>query len=65
MKKHRLNLSDLYYIGRRLSKDHLKILIFDDERFTTLWFSLRGLIDGVRGKTGPMDAEHFAVCEKK
>jgi len=54
LKKHSFRLSDIQWMGRRLCRDHLKILIFDDERFATLWFSLRGLIDGLRGKVGPM-----------
>lgn len=53
MKKRSFSLSDLYWISRRLCKDHVKILLFDEERFSTLWFSLMGLLDGLRGKVGP------------
>jgi len=35
-------------------EDHMKILLFDAQRFRILWFSLRGLIDGLRGKVGPI-----------
>jgi rhamnosyltransferase len=38
-------------------KDHLKILLFDEDRFGSLWFSLRGLVDGLKGKVGPLDSE--------
>lgn len=56
IKRHSLSRTDIGWIIRRHWKDHLKILIFDENRFTVLWFSLRGLIDGLRGKLGPLDA---------
>ena len=37
-------------------QDHLKILVFDEERFGVLWFSLRGLLDGLGGKVGAMSS---------
>jgi rhamnosyltransferase len=55
LRHHPLSLSDIGWIGRRLWKDHLKILVFDEERFATLWYSLRGLIDGLRGKVGRLN----------
>jgi rhamnosyltransferase len=56
MKKRLLSRSDLRVLIRRLWIDHRNILLFDEERFSVLWFSLRGLIDGIRGKVGPMDS---------
>jgi len=38
-------------------KDHFKILLFDEDKFASLWFSLRGLVDGLKGKVGPLDSE--------
>jgi|SRR5579871_233717 len=55
IKKYSFSWIELYWIGRRLCLDHLKILVFDDERFATLWCSFKGLMDGLRGKVGPMD----------
>jgi hypothetical protein len=40
----------------RLWKDHVNILLFDEGRFGVLWFSLRGLVDGMRGKVGAMNS---------
>ncbi len=40
------------WILRRLWMDHVKILLFDQDRFTLLWFSLRGFVDGLRGRVG-------------
>lgn len=54
MKKHRLSRSDIKVLIRRLWTDHVNILLFDEERWSVLWFSFRGLIDGIRGKVGPI-----------
>ena len=54
MKKHSQSLKYIYWMVRRTCKDHVKILLFDAERFSVLWFSLRGLIDGLKGKVGPL-----------
>jgi rhamnosyltransferase len=54
MKKHDLSRSSIYWMVRRLCKDHAKILLFDHERFSVLWFSLKGLLDGLRGRFGPL-----------
>jgi rhamnosyltransferase len=56
MKKLRLSRSEFRELINRLWTDHVNVLLFDEERFATLWFSLRGLIDGLRGKVGPMDS---------
>lgn len=58
MKKHRLSRSDIKVLIRRLWTDHVNILLFDEERWSVLWFSFRGLIDGLRGKVGPLDSEN-------
>lgn len=64
MKRHPLSLADIYWMVRRNCKDHVKILLFDKERFSTLWFSLRGLIDGLRGKVGPLECGSDAATVK-
>jgi rhamnosyltransferase len=55
MKKHDLTFTYISWMVRRTCKDHVKILLFDEERFSVLWFSLRGLIDGLKGKVGPLN----------
>lgn len=52
MKRLRPSRSDLHALVLRLCRDHRNILLFDKNRFEVLWFSLRGLIDGLRGKVG-------------
>ncbi len=52
----RLSREDIRCLIERLWVDHVNVILFDDERFGVLWFSLRGLIDGLRGKFGPMDS---------
>ncbi|MGA2753421.1 MAG: glycosyltransferase [Terracidiphilus sp.] len=47
---------DIRVLIHRLWTDHVNILLFDKERFGVLWFSFRGLIDGLRGKVGPMNS---------
>lgn len=47
--------SDIKVLIHRLWTDHVNILLFDKGRFGVLWLSFRGLIDGLRGKVGPMD----------
>ena len=56
IKKLPVSRSDLRVLIRRLWIDHRNILLFDEERFSVLWFSLGGLIDGIRGKVGPLDS---------
>jgi rhamnosyltransferase len=56
MRKYPMSFSDFCLVVRRNCKDHVKILVFSEERFSTLWYSLRGLIDGLRGKIGPMNS---------
>jgi rhamnosyltransferase len=56
IKRHDMSLSDVYWLVRRLCKDHLKILVFDRGRIVLLWYSLRGLMDGLRGKVGPLNS---------
>ena len=56
MKRHPLSLADVYWMVCRNCKDHVKILLFDEERLSTLWFSLKGLMDGLRGKVGPLNS---------
>jgi rhamnosyltransferase len=53
MKRHfPLKSSITRWILRRLLMDHVKILLFDRERFVLFWFSLRGFVDGLRGRVG-------------
>ena len=62
MKKYRpLNPSITRWILHRLYKDHVKILLFDHHRFSLLWFSLRGLVDGLRGRVGPLSFGNSAA----
>jgi rhamnosyltransferase len=56
MKKHDLSPSYKYLMVRRLAKDHVKILLYDRERFSVLWFSLKGLMDGFRGRFGELSS---------
>ena len=56
MKKHDLSPSYTYPMVRRICKDHVKILLYDKERFSVLWFSLKGLIDAFRGRFGPLNS---------
>jgi rhamnosyltransferase len=56
MKKHALRPSYTYQIVCRLCNDHVKILLYDRERFSVLWFSLRGLMDALRGRFGALDS---------
>jgi len=56
LKKLRPSRHDFTVLIGRLWKDHVNILLFDEDRFPVLWFSLRGLLDGIRGKVGPMNA---------
>ncbi len=58
LKKHTMSTSDYYGMARRHLKDHAKILLFDSERFSVLWYSLKGFIDGLRGKVGPLQSPH-------
>jgi rhamnosyltransferase len=51
-----VNRGDIRVLTHRLWTDHVNILLFDKERFGVLWFSFRGLIDGLRGKVGPMNS---------
>ncbi len=51
-----LSREDIRYLIERLWVDHVNVVLFDDERFSVLWFSLKGLIDGLRGKFGPLDS---------
>lgn len=52
----RLSRADIEWLVLRFWMDHWNIVLFDKERFSVLWFSLRGLLDGLRGKVGPMDS---------
>ena len=54
MKKRLLSRSDFQVLIRRLWIDQRNILLFDRERLPVLWFSLKGLADGLRGKVGPL-----------
>ena len=55
LKKLRPSVHDFAVAANRLCKDHMNILLFEKDRLPVLWFSLRGLIDGIRGKVGPLD----------
>jgi rhamnosyltransferase len=52
LKKLRPCLHDFAQAATRLRRDHVNILLFDRDRLPVLWFSLRGLVDGIRGKVG-------------
>lgn len=55
-RKFPVSLGGVRVLVGRLWKDHVNILLFDNKRFAVLWFSLRGLIDGLRGKVGQLDS---------
>jgi Predicted glycosyltransferases len=50
-----LSPKHIYWIVRRTLADHLMILLFDHERISKFQHSFRGLLDGLRGKYGPME----------
>ena len=54
LKKLRPCLHDFAEAATRLRRDHVNILLFDKDRLPVLWFSLRGIVDGIRGKVGPL-----------
>ena len=56
MKKHDLSPSYTHMIIGRLCKDHVKILLYDRERFSVLWFSLKGFMDAFRGRFGELNS---------
>ncbi len=56
MKKHDLSPSYTYMIIGRLCKDHVKTLLYDRERFSVLWFSLKGFMDAFRGRFGELNS---------
>jgi rhamnosyltransferase len=64
MKKHDLSPSYTGQIIRRLCNDHLKILLFDRERFSVLWFSLKGLIDALRGRFGGLNSVNTTILRE-
>lgn len=57
IRNHPVSSEDIYWMLRRNCKDHAKILLFDRERFSILWYSVRGLLDGLRGKVGPLNTQ--------
>ncbi|MGA7245393.1 MAG: glycosyltransferase [Terracidiphilus sp.] len=54
MKRHHLSTAELHAMLLRTWRDHVRMLLFDKERFASVCYSLRGAIDGLRGKVGPM-----------
>jgi rhamnosyltransferase len=56
MKRHDLSLHYIAMMVRRLCMDHVKILLYERERFSVLWFSLKGLMDAFRGRFGPLNS---------
>jgi rhamnosyltransferase len=56
MKKCNLSHNDFRVLLRRLWTDHMNILLFDEDRFPVLWFSLKGLLHGLKGRVGPLDS---------
>ncbi len=56
-----LNFGITRWILFRLWMDHIKILLFDQERFTLLSYSLRGLIDGLRGRVGRLSCRNTSA----
>ena len=57
LRKHALGFDSYRRVMRRLVVDTLKVLLYDQERFAKLRFSLRGLVDGLRGRYGPMPSQ--------
>jgi len=57
LKQHPLDPAEIYWLVRWNLKTHVKVLLYDQERFAILWFSLRGFIDGFRGTIGPLKLE--------
>ncbi len=55
LRKYFARLGFVYWMALRFCKDHLKTLLYDKERFTVLWFSMRGLMDGLRGRWGALN----------
>lgn len=55
LKKLRPSRNDVRALIARLWKDHVNIFLFDEERLPVLRFSLKGLVDGIRGKVGPLE----------
>ena len=53
-----LTRNDCRVLLQRFWDDHVNIVLFDKERLPLLWSSMRGLVDGIRGKVGPMDSRH-------
>lgn len=56
IKKLHLSRADIHVLICRLCKDHLKILLFDDQKLPIFWFSLKGLLDGLRNRVGPLNS---------
>lgn len=61
MKRREVSAGDIYWMVRRTCLDHLKILLFDEDRFSIIWYSLKGLVDGLRGRVGPLDSAGTAT----
>jgi len=57
LKQHPLDLAEIYWLVRWNLKIHVKVLLYDQDCFAILWFSLRGFIDGFRGTIGPLSLE--------
>ena len=54
MKTYGLGVGLSHQLIRRFFSDHAKLLLYDQERFSKMMFSLRGFLDGMRGRFGPM-----------
>lgn len=64
MKRHfPLKSSITRWILRRLLMDHVKILLFDRERFVLFWFSLRGFVDALRGRAGGLSRKKTSTAQ--
>ncbi len=65
MRKLLLSRSERLVLLRRLWADHVNILLFDKQRLGILWFSFRGLIDGLKGKIGRIDSGDPSELNRK
>jgi rhamnosyltransferase len=55
IKKHHLGWAASWPLIDRLVRDHLKLFVYDHERFSKTWYSVRGLVDAMRGRFGRLD----------
>ena len=61
LKRHPLDPREVLWLLHWNLKIHAKVLLYDQDRFSILWYSLRGFIDGLRGKVGPLESGDSAA----